>query len=49
VRQPSGALLGVPALDKDLEAAQTAAYAAEEEIQFNGAQFRSDIATKAFR
>ena len=36
------------ALRKDLRAAQTAAYAAVECIQFEGANFRRDIAAKAF-
>lgn len=47
VRQPSGAL-GVTVLGKDLRAAQAAAYAAVECIQFKGAHFRRDIAAKAF-
>jgi hypothetical protein len=34
---------------KDLRAAQAAAYAAVECIQFEGAQFRRDIAAKAFK
>lgn len=33
---------------KDLRAAQAAAYAAVEKIEFEGAQFRQDIAAKAF-
>jgi phosphoribosylamine--glycine ligase len=41
-------LIGVTALGKDLRAAQAAAYAAVEAIQFEGAQFRRDIAAKAF-
>jgi phosphoribosylamine--glycine ligase len=40
-------VLGVTALGKDLESAQTAAYAAAEQIQFEGAQFRRDIGAKA--
>jgi phosphoribosylamine-glycine ligase len=32
-----------------LKAAQAAAYAVVEKIRFDGAQFRRDIATKAFR
>jgi phosphoribosylamine--glycine ligase len=44
-----GRVLGVTALGKDLESAQTAAYAAAEKIQFEGAQFRRDIAAKGFR
>ncbi len=43
-----GRVLGVTALGKDLRAAQTAAYAAVEKIHFDGAQFRRDIAAKAF-
>jgi phosphoribosylamine--glycine ligase len=42
-----GRVLGVTALGKDLQAAQTAAYAAVERISFEGAQFRRDIAAKA--
>jgi phosphoribosylamine--glycine ligase len=43
-----GRVLGVTALGKDLKAAQAAAYAAVEKIQFDGAHFRHDIAAKAF-
>jgi phosphoribosylamine--glycine ligase len=43
-----GRVLGVTALGKDLRAAQAAAYAALECIQFEGAHFRRDIAVKAF-
>jgi phosphoribosylamine---glycine ligase len=43
-----GRVLGVTALGKDLRAAQAAAYAAVEVIQFEGAHFRRDIAAKAF-
>jgi phosphoribosylamine--glycine ligase len=43
-----GRVLGVTALGKDLRAAQAAAYAAVEKIYFDGAQFRRDIAVKAF-
>jgi phosphoribosylamine--glycine ligase len=43
-----GRVLGVTALGRDLKAAQAAAYAAVESIQFEGAQFRRDIAAKAF-
>jgi phosphoribosylamine--glycine ligase len=42
-----GRVLGVTALGKDLKAAQAAAYAVVEKIQFDGAQFRRDIAAKA--
>ena len=42
-----GRVLGVTALGADLPAAQKAAYAAVEKIQFEGAQFRRDIAAKA--
>ncbi|MGA2281415.1 MAG: phosphoribosylamine--glycine ligase [Verrucomicrobiota bacterium] len=41
-----GRVLGVTAWAKDLKAAQAAAYAAVEKIQFDGAQFRRDIAAK---
>ncbi|HEY5232162.1 MAG TPA: phosphoribosylamine--glycine ligase [Verrucomicrobiae bacterium] len=44
-----GRVLGVTALGKDLKAAQAAAYAAVEQIHFDGAQFRRDIAAKARR
>jgi phosphoribosylamine--glycine ligase len=43
-----GRVLGVTAWAKDLRGARDAAYAAVEKIQFEGAQFRSDIAAKAF-
>ena len=43
-----GRVLGVTALGKDLKSAQVAAYAAVEKIHFEGAQFRRDIAAKAF-
>jgi phosphoribosylamine---glycine ligase len=43
-----GRVLGVTVIGKDLKAAQTAAYAAVEKITFEGAQFRRDIAAKAF-
>lgn len=42
------ALCCVTVLGKDLRAAQAAAYAAVECIQFEGAHFRRDIAAKAF-
>ncbi len=42
-----GRVLGVTALGGDLRAAQAAAYAAAECIQFEGAHFRRDIAAKA--
>jgi phosphoribosylamine--glycine ligase len=42
-----GRVLGVTALGKDLKAARSAAYAAVETIQFEGAQYRKDIASKA--
>ena len=42
-----GRVLGVTALGKDLRAAQVAAYAAVQNIHFDGAQFRRDIAAKA--
>ena len=41
-----GRVLGVTALGKDWRAAQAAAYAAVEKIQFEGAHFRRDIAAK---
>jgi phosphoribosylamine--glycine ligase len=42
-----GRVLGVTALGADLRAAQVAAYVAVDKIQFEGAQFRRDIAAKA--
>ncbi|MEO7299386.1 MAG: phosphoribosylamine--glycine ligase [Verrucomicrobiota bacterium] len=42
-----GRVLGVTSWASDLRAAQSAAYAALEKIQFDGAQFRHDIAAKA--
>jgi len=44
-----GRVLGVTALGEDLKSAQSAAYAAVEKIQFEGAQFRRDIAAKALK
>ncbi|MEI7729399.1 MAG: phosphoribosylamine--glycine ligase [Verrucomicrobiota bacterium] len=44
-----GRVLGVTAWAKDLRSAQSAAYAAVETIQFEGAQFRRDIASKAMK
>jgi len=44
-----GRVLGVTAVGKDLKAAQAAAYAAVEEIHFDGAHFRRDIAAKALK
>ncbi len=44
-----GRILGVTALGKDLQTAQVAAYAAVSKINFEGAQFRRDIAAKAFK
>lgn len=44
-----GRVLGVTAWAKDLKSAQQAAYAAVERIQFDGAQFRRDIASKAMK
>jgi phosphoribosylamine---glycine ligase len=43
-----GRVLGVTALGKDLKTAQAAAYAVVAKIHFPGAQFRRDIAAKAF-
>ncbi|MEP6662268.1 MAG: phosphoribosylamine--glycine ligase [Verrucomicrobiota bacterium] len=43
-----GRVLGVTAWEKDLRTAQKTAYAAVEKIHFDGAQFRRDIAAKAF-
>jgi phosphoribosylamine--glycine ligase len=43
-----GRVLGMTALGKNLKAAQAAAYAAVEEIHFDGAHFRHDIGAKAF-
>jgi phosphoribosylamine-glycine ligase len=40
--------LNAAAPGKDLRAAQAAAYVVVECIQFEGAQFRRDIAAKAF-
>lgn len=42
-----GRVLGVTALGKDLSSARAAAYAAVEEIHFEGAHFRRDIAARA--
>ncbi len=42
-----GRVLGVTAVGKDLKSAQAAAYVAVERIQFEGAHFRRDIASKA--
>jgi phosphoribosylamine--glycine ligase len=42
-----GRVLGVTAWAKDLASARAAAYAAVDKIQFEGAQFRHDIASKA--
>jgi phosphoribosylamine--glycine ligase len=42
-----GRVLGVTAWASDLASARAAAYAAAEKIQFDGAQFRRDIAAKA--
>jgi phosphoribosylamine--glycine ligase len=42
-----GRVLGVTALGRDLQAAQTAAYTAVEHLKFEGAHFRRDIAAKA--
>jgi phosphoribosylamine--glycine ligase len=44
-----GRVLGVTAWAGDLAQARAAAYAAVEKIQFDGAQFRRDIAAKALR
>jgi phosphoribosylamine--glycine ligase len=44
-----GRVLGVTARAGDLYRARDAAYAAVEKIQFDGAQFRRDIAAKALR
>ncbi len=44
-----GRVLGVTAWAGNLATAQTAAYSAVEKIQFDGAQFRRDIAAKALR
>ncbi|HXR47627.1 MAG TPA: phosphoribosylamine--glycine ligase [Candidatus Limnocylindrales bacterium] len=43
-----GRVLGVTAVGRDLKTAQAAAYAAVEKTHFDGAQFRRDIAAKAF-
>ena len=44
-----GRVLGVTAWAADLAGARAAAYAAAERIQFEGAQFRRDIGSKALR
>jgi phosphoribosylamine--glycine ligase len=44
-----GRVLGVTAWGGDLKSAQAAAYAAVGRMQFEGAQFRRDIADKGFR
>jgi phosphoribosylamine--glycine ligase len=44
-----GRVLGVTALGKDLKSTQAAAYAAVDEIHFDGAHFRRDIAAKGLR
>ena len=44
-----GRVLGVTAWAADLSRARSMAYAAVEKIQFDGAQFRRDIAAKALR
>jgi phosphoribosylamine--glycine ligase len=44
-----GRVLGVTSWANDLRAAQSAAYAAVEKIEFEGAQFRRDIAAKGMR
>lgn len=44
-----GRVLGVTAWANDLPSARTKAYAAVERIQFEGAQYRRDIAAKALR
>jgi phosphoribosylamine--glycine ligase len=41
-----GRVLGVTAWAKDLRSARDAAYAAVDQIEFEGAQFRRDIAAK---
>jgi phosphoribosylamine--glycine ligase len=42
-----GRVLGVAAWAKDLKSAQATAYAAVEQVHFDGAHFRRDIAAKA--
>jgi len=44
-----GRVLGVTATGADLEKARAAAYQAVQEISFDGAQYRTDIAAKAMR
>jgi len=44
-----GRVLGVTAWSKTLQEAQTAAYAAVEQIQFEGAHYRRDIAAKVLQ
>ena len=43
-----GRVLGVTAWADSLQSARDAAYATVSKIRFDGAQFRSDIAAKAF-
>ena len=49
VRTSSGRVLCVTALGDTVEAARTRAYAAVEQIQFEGAQYRKDIAWRAIK
>ena len=44
-----GRVLGVTAWGRDLMEARAKAYAAVDEIRFDGAQFRHDIAAKALK
>jgi len=44
-----GRVLGVTSWGKDLRSAQAAAYAAVENIHFEGAQFRRDIGAKGLK
>jgi len=46
---PDGGALPRRRYDRNLKAAQAAAYAAVEKIHFDGAHFRRDIAAKALR
>ena len=44
-----GRVLGVVAIGENLEKAREAAYASVQEISFEGAQYRTDIAAKAMK
>ncbi|MBI2928348.1 MAG: hypothetical protein HYY24_21980 [Verrucomicrobia bacterium] len=44
-----GRVIGVTAWAADLKSARSAAYAAVDQIKFDGAQFRRDIAAKGLQ